>query len=196
MFCTICGAKLASDDRFCTRCGSHIDPAVPVDETPSAPGAPQEVMGRPEKSFGEIAKFWGRWIAVLPAAVLSVLIVSFPIHWAVLLITRGSNDDESFGISDLPPETLERLGVAFFGPMAYVVAGAKVAPTYKLQTAVVLVVLLAIVLSCSATYVATSDRFDYEGWGWIEFVAVVGLWFGGVIAGGYYVYENMMDEGS
>lgn len=78
--------------------------------------------------------------------------------------------------------------------MAYVVAGAKVAPTYRLQTAVVLIVLLAVILSASATYVATSDRFDYEGWGWIEFIAVAGLWIGGCIAGVYYVNENMLDE--
>lgn len=151
-------------------------------------------LSRPEKPFGEIAKYWGRWIAVLPAAVLSVVLVSFPIHWAVLMITSGSNDDESLGINDLPPETLERLAVAFFGPMAYIVAGAKVAPAYRLQTAVVLIVLLAVVLSASAMYVATSDRFDYEGWGWIEFIAVVGLWIGGVSAGVYYVNENMLGE--
>ncbi|HWO93241.1 MAG TPA: hypothetical protein VNL92_00585, partial [Dehalococcoidia bacterium] len=144
------------------------------------------------KSFGETARLWARWVAVLPAAVLSVLLVSFPIHWAVLAITTGANDDGVLGITDLQPETLERLVIAFFGPMAYVVVGAKVAPKHRLRTAVVLIVLLAIVLSASTTYVATSDRFDYdyEGGGWAEFVAVVGLWIGGVLAGIYYINEN------
>jgi hypothetical protein len=148
----------------------------------------------PGKSLGESAKFWGRWAAILPAALVSVLLVSFPIHWAVMIITSGSNDDGSLSIRNLPPETLEHLAVAFFGPMAYVVAGAKVAPLYRLQPAVVLVVLLAVVLSASTTYVATSNRFGYEGWGWLELIAVVALWVGGVIAGVYYVNENMVSE--
>jgi zinc-ribbon domain len=43
MFCTNCGAKVASDDRFCTKCGNHIDPAGMADEASSAPVAPQQV---------------------------------------------------------------------------------------------------------------------------------------------------------
>lgn len=74
--------------------------------------------------------------------------------------------------------------------MAYVVAGAKVAPIYKLQAAVVLIILLAIVLSASATYVASNGNLDYEAWGWVEFVAVVALWIGGTIAGVYYINEK------
>jgi hypothetical protein len=142
--------------------------------------------GRVAKSL----KFWGRWLAVLPAALLSMVIVSFPVHWVVLGVTNSAKNGESVGIGNLPPETLERLGIAFFAPLAYVVAGAKVAPTYKLQAAVVLVILLAIVLSASATYVASNGNLAYEGWRWLEFVAVVTLWVGGVIAGIYYVNEN------
>ena len=145
---------------------------------------------QPVRSLGAMAKFWGRWLAVLPAALLSVVVVSFPVHWAVLMVTSGSSDDGSLGISDLPPETLERLAVAFFAPLALVVVGAKVAPAYKLQTAVVLIILLAMALSAGVTYVASNGNFDYEGWGWLEFVAVVVLWVGGVISGVYYVYQE------
>jgi hypothetical protein len=146
-------------------------------------GAPQ--------TFTEQMTFWGRWVAVVPAGILAALIISFPLHWTVMMMASGSEDDGTLGLSDLPPETLERWGMAFFLPMAFIVAGAKVAPQFKLQTAVGLMLLLAIVLSASTTYVATNNLFAYEGWGWLEFILVICLWFGGAISGLHYVNNEL-----
>jgi len=138
------------------------------------------------------ARQWLQWAAVLPAAILAALLVLFPIHWMVLIVTSSYSADEDSGLSlaSLPPETLEHLAMALFVPMAFVVAGAKVAPRYKLQTAVVLIVLLAVVMSASTTYVASNGQLDYQGSGWLEFAALFPLWAGGLIAGVYYVNEH------
>ena len=109
-----------------------------------------------------------------------------------MIFTGLAGNDDSIGLWDLPPETLERLGVAFFVPLAFIMAGAKVAPTYRLQTAVVLIILLAMAFSASLTYVASNRDigFDYQGWGWLEFAAVVALWIVGAISAVYYVHQE------
>jgi len=144
------------------------------------------------RSLAEMSRFWLRWLAVLPAAILSAVLISFPVHWAVMIFTGFAGNDDTIGLWDLPPETLERLGVAFFVPLAFVMVGARVAPTYRLQTAVVLIILLAMAFSAGATYVASNRDigFDYQGWGWLEFAAVIALNIGGVISAVYYVHQE------
>lgn len=142
----------------------------------------------PRQGLAATARFWLRWPAVLPAAILAAVLVIFPAHWAVLLITSGSNEDESLGLSDLPPETLERLAVAFFVPLTLVTVGAKVAPTYKLYTAALLALLYAMGLGAALTYAGTSG--SYEGSLWLEFAGVGLLGFVGVASAVYYVYQE------
>ena len=144
------------------------------------------------KGLAAMSRFWLRWVAVLPAAILSAVLISFPVHWAVLIFTGFAGNDDSIGLGDLPPETLERLGVAFFVPLTFIMAGARVAPTYRRQTAVVLIILLAMAISAGLTYAASNRDigFDYQGWGWFEFAAVVALWIGGVITAVYYVHQE------
>lgn len=137
--------------------------------------------------------YWLRWLAVLPAAVVAVLVVSFPIHWAVLIFTNMSKAEGGLlGLWDLPPETLERLGQAFFAPLALVYIGARVAPAFKLHAAGVLLVLYAIGLGAALTYVSLIGA--YEGWLWLEFGGVVVLGVAGVITGGYSVYDSQRGD--
>ena len=82
------------------------------------------------------------------------------------------------------------LSGATHAPHAYVVTGAWVAPAYRIQTAVILVILLAMALAASITYVASNGEFPYGGWGWLELGALVVLWVGGTITGVYYVNEQ------
>ena len=109
-----------------------------------------------------------------------------------MIFTGFAGNDDSIGLWDLPPETLERLGVAFFVPLAFVMVGARVAPTYRLQTAVVLIILLAMALSASVTYIASDPDvgFDYQGWGWLKFAVGIALSIGGVISAVYYVHQE------
>ena len=91
-----------------------------------------------------------RWIAVLPAAILSVPLVWFPVHWAVMLIHFFGNYFELTGISTeegkdilaaISVDTLERFGDAFFSPFTFVFVGAYVAPSHKVASGIFLATL-------------------------------------------------------
>ena len=135
--------------------------------------------------------FWLRWLAALPVGLLAVVVVAFPIHWAVLIITSTRSGDDSIGLWDLPPETLERLGQAFFAPLALVYIGARVAPAFKLHTAGMLIILWAMGLGAALTYGAMIGA--YEEWAWLEFGAVGVLGVAGAITGGYSIYGSQRD---
>lgn len=136
--------------------------------------------------------FWLRWLAVAPAAILSVVIASFPLHWAVLLIT-GSNDsdDGSLGLADIPPETLERLGQAFLTPFAFISVGAWMAPAFQVHTGVVLTVLYALGLGAALAVGASNGA--YSGREWIELLAIGVLGVAGALSALYGVNERHGD---
>jgi hypothetical protein len=77
-------------------------------------------------------RYWLRWLAVLPAAILARILVEFPLHWVLYANLTGS------GFITPYPETPERLLAPFVGAIAFVWAGAKVAPAYPVHTACVL----------------------------------------------------------
>lgn len=141
-----------------------------------------------EPQISRALGFWFRWIAVLPAGILAGILVHFPIHWAVLIIRSWGEEDDGFGLQNLPPETLERLAVAFFTPFTFIGVGAKVAPTLKLPTAAVLGLLWGILLGAILSYSASSGA--YEGWGWLEFAAVSCLNVAGVVSAVYSTYST------
>lgn len=180
----LCNPTLRRD--YDTRRRSHGHFASP-EPTPDSVFTGQPSTS-PRQGLAATARFWLRWLAVLPGGILAAVLVSFPVHWAVLLITSGSNEDESLGLSDLPPETLERLAVAFFVPLTLVTVGAKVAPTYKLYSAALLALLYAMGLGAALTYAGTSG--NYEGSLWLEFAGVGLLGFVGVASAVYYVYQE------
>ena len=89
-----------------------------------------------------------RWVVVLPVAFLSVVIVWFPVHWAVTFLQHYNNPDYwPFTVDDKSPlalisaDTLERFGDAFFSPLAFVFVGARVAPSHKFATGMFLATL-------------------------------------------------------
>jgi len=134
--------------------------------------------------------YWLRWFGALPAGLVAVVAVSFPVHWVVLMFSnRGGGEDQVLSLSSLPPETLERLGQAFFAPLVFIYIGAKVAPAFRLHTALALMILWAMALGAGLTYAATISA--YEGWGWVEFAAVGVLGVAGLVAGGFSVYQNL-----
>lgn len=133
---------------------------------------------------------WLRWVLFLPAAILCALLVTFPIHWAVILLTSFRTEEESGGLSlwNLPPETLERCGYALIVPTTLILVARYVAPSHRIYVAGVLSLGWAVLLGSSLSYAGQSG--SYEGIGWIEFVAVGLLGVAGIGGSLYTVYQE------
>jgi len=134
--------------------------------------------------------YWLRWLAVLPAALMAIVLVSFPVHIAVLLINSGNTEDSNNLLTAIPPETLERFGQAFFAPVAMVFAAAKTAPSHRLYVAGLLVIAYAMFLGAAMMYAGSHGY--YSGRYWAEFAVVVGLGFAGLA---YSMYQIHQEEG-
>ncbi|MEX0781264.1 MAG: hypothetical protein WD557_01345 [Dehalococcoidia bacterium] len=98
----------------------------------------------------------------------------------MLLMKSGSSGEgDTLGLGLLPAETLEYLGIALFCSMAFVYAGAKIAPRHRLYAAGGLVLLwvltVGIVVGASVVLVSTDDRYYIEDWGWAQLVAITSL---------------------
>lgn len=76
-------------------------------------------------------------MAVLPAAILAAIAATFLTHWAVML-WNSSYGGTPHMMSLIPASTLEPLMRAYFVPLAFILAGAYVAPRFKLATAAAL----------------------------------------------------------
>jgi hypothetical protein len=90
-----------------------------------------------------------RWMAVLPGALLSGIVVMFPVHWMAMYIHHFgagepiiTTDDGRGLLQSLPLESLERFGYALFVPGTIIATAARIAPKFHFVTGVVLAVLL------------------------------------------------------
>lgn len=116
-----------------------------------------------------------RWIAVLPGALLGVLLAMFPWHWLVLFMQSGSGDDSFISykgkplLSSIPTEVLEYAGVAFLTPFVLVSVGTYIAPKFKFQTGIAMSILWGMGFVASLTYVLISS--DVGGWNGIRLVS-------------------------
>jgi len=88
-----------------------------------------------------------RWLAVIPGSVVCVILVMFPIHWAVMLI-QFAFKNEIVNVEDpisllarIPPEFLERSVCVLFTPMVLIVTGSKIAPKCKFQVGIAMAIL-------------------------------------------------------
>ena len=133
---------------------------------------------------------WLRWALAVPAGVVAGLLVTFPIHWVVIIGTSGSSEDDGGpGMWDLPPETLERSAYALFVPMTIIFVASQVAPAHRVYLAGILAVAWSLLLGVSLTIAAQSGNYaDMSDW--IEFAAVVILGVGGSLAGLFNVYRE------
>ena len=82
--------------------------------------------------------YWMRWLAVLPGATLASLLALVPLH--LILYQTLSNFIGPY------PELPERLLTPFATCLAFIWSGARIAPGYKVETAVVLFGLVMICL--------------------------------------------------
>lgn len=134
-----------------------------------------------------------RWIVALPAALLAVVLVSFPIHWMIMIATayNGGSDESGLSLWSLPPESLERCGQALFAPIAAILTLGHVAPSYRIYIAGIAAVAWALLIGVGLTVAAQSG--NYVGAGWIEFVAIGILGAGGTLYALYTVHEKDME---
>lgn len=136
-----------------------------------------------------------RWLAVLPGSLVSALLVTFPVHFAVLIVQLlgRHNDDASITISGktllaaLPPRVLEGFGNVFFAPLVAVLIGTWIAPKAKLKTAVILAVLCGVALGGTLTYLVLNGF--YSGQGWVQFGVTCALCLAGISLGLFMVHR-------
>jgi hypothetical protein len=84
-------------------------------------------VNKPER---DALKRWIRWLAVLPGGLLAGTLALFPLHW--VLYSRLQN------FIDPVPELPERILSPFVIGACMIWFGARIAPTRKMETAVVL----------------------------------------------------------
>jgi hypothetical protein len=73
-----------------------------------------------------------RWLAVLPGAMIAMFLSMFPLHLVLYQTLTGS------GLIEPYPEMPERLLGPLAAAIAFVWAGSRIAPSRKVETAVVL----------------------------------------------------------
>jgi uncharacterized membrane protein YvlD (DUF360 family) len=78
-------------------------------------------------------KYWLRWLAVLPGALLAGILAGFPLHWILYSTLRN----ETIFI-DPYPELPERLLFPFVVSAVFIWIGSRIAPEHKVKTSVIL----------------------------------------------------------
>ena len=73
-------------------------------------------------------RYWLRWLAVLPGALLAGILATFPLHW--VLYQTLSNFVEPY--PPLPERVLTPLVIG----AVFIWAGSRIAPEYRIETAV------------------------------------------------------------
>ena len=139
-----------------------------------------------------------RWLAVLPGAFLCVFLVTFPIHWAVMLIQiLGRSDNDAFIsingktlLAAIPPEMLERFGYAFFAPLVMIIVGTIIAPKFKFQTSIALAVFWGIIFGAGMIVFISQG----SGWGWLRLVVTCLFGIGGVGLGLFLAHKSQKEK--
>lgn len=133
-----------------------------------------------------------RWVAILPGATLAAFIAQFPIHWMVLLVTSGVERDSDgkpvldFSFAALPVDVLEYFTNALVIPFLFIAIGARIAPRYKLQTGIVLAVLVGIIIgSFVPRIIEDVTEGVYTFWRWVRLAITIALWVTSIVWGLY-----------
>jgi hypothetical protein len=139
-----------------------------------------------------------RWVGVLPAAILSVVVVWFAVHWAVMLIHHFGNTgitSEETGkdlLATIPVETLERFGDVFFSPFAFIFVGARVAPSHKFAAGIFLATLYLTGMISLVTVVASQYGIHISD-GPLRIVALVLTGIAGISCGLFLAHKAAQD---
>jgi hypothetical protein len=141
---------------------------------------------KPMSKFRQIL----RWIAVLPAGVVCAFLVTFPIHWGVMLIQYFGKPEENSKtvtytnpLAMIPPDVLEMFGYALFVPMVLITSGAILAPRFKFRTGIAIAILF---LGLCCLLLGNSESIDISGF---RYAVTIILWVVGVAWGLYNAYN-------
>ena len=118
-----------------------------------------------------------RWIAVLPGAILFVLLCHFPIHWFTLL--QNYFPDKVIEFDN--PATLEYLLYAFWNPLLLITGASFIAPSKKFWVGVLFTVLMFLFGLSVMIYSKQKDLVTYSAPELTFLVNIlgcsVGLWY-------------------
>lgn len=106
------------------------------------------------------AKYWFRWIAVFPGALIISILILFPLHWLLYLIY--ANGGTLLGFIELPNESnnsIEYTITPFVIAITFILSGFKIAPAYKLKTAIILVALYTIAF---ISLLIVADKYELQ----------------------------------
>lgn len=130
----------------------------------------------------DAAKVWLRWAAVLPAAVVAMVIVS---GVAKLFFEFFGPDWMQF----LPPDTVRRLVEALVSPVALIATASRIAPSYKLHVAAAFFILFLLFFGASNYAYATLVMRGARG-SWLELLAQLALGILGAVLAMRDAYTN------
>ena len=126
------------------------------------------------------------WVSVLPGAILGGILTTFPLHWFLYgRLVSGSV------ISGVDIEPIERLLTPFVVALAYVLIGSHIAPSRKLKTAVVLVIIYLISFVSIFIFMSDKAAFGLRGAG-----ALVGVCLGLLVAWKKYKNDSSVSSKS
>jgi hypothetical protein len=116
---------------------------------------------------------WSRWIAVLPAALMSMVLSAFLLHLVLYQTLTGS------GIVDPYPETPERVLLPLVGAVTFIWVGARVAPNHTVKVAASLFILWLFILGGVVVLVLSaadtgSVQLNMVGGGMAPVMALIG----------------------
>lgn len=97
-------------------------------------------------------RYWFRWLAVLPGAILAGLISLFPLHWVLYSTLTGFIDPY--------PELPERLLTPFVSSGVLIWSGSRIAPEFKLETSLALVGLYLVLWGGSIVFVLSGGHWE------------------------------------
>jgi hypothetical protein len=135
--------------------------------------------GRFEEGQMSSFKFWLRWLAVVPGALLGGIALTFPLHW--VLYNTLTNFIDPY--PELPERVLSPLAIA----AGIVWLGARIAPARKVETALVLFGLWMVFLGGTVAYTLFvgnigGRRVFFHGGGLAPAMAFVGGVIGFLVA--------------
>lgn len=116
-------------------------------------------------------KYWFRWIAVLPGALIASILMVFPLHWILYFtLVRGQV------ISGVNIAPIERTLMPFVIAITFILVGFKIAPENKFKTSIVLTVLYVVFIASLIYMFGYQTYLEPRGYLGI-FGAFLGLYF-------------------
>ena len=132
-----------------------------------------------------------RWMAVLPGAILFVVLCDFPLHWFALLYKYIPDRIIEFN----NPAKLEYLLYAFFHPFLTIMAAAFIAPSKKFWVGLVFTVLSLFLVLWTMIYSKQKDLVTYSTPELTFLIGIIscalGLWY---VYNKYWLAGDKEDE--